>query len=336
MLTSKSPRIFELDVLRGVACLLVVLGHFILDIIPSGNWLWSIGGLGGKGVWLFFLISGFVIFMTVEQTHKPLDFCVSRFSRLFPTYWVAVIFSFLVIHLFHLEKENIGFLSSLLNLTMIQSFLGVDNLDKVYWTLKVELLFYGWMFILLVSRNLKAIDSFLMAFLTISLLFILFIPQTNNVFSLRILNEIFILDYIHWFALGIIFYKMYKKKELGMSSMIVIALSLFVMGLRSFSTENCLLNLSIVLIFIIVIFCKMSFIKPIAYIGSISYALYLIHSNLGHVLLAKLTYFGINPVIAILIVVTSLVFLADMITKYIEVPLRMRIKDKYYQSYLPI
>jgi len=41
---------------------------------------------GYYGVNLFFIISGFVIFMTLERTKKPMDFVVSRFSRLFPAY----------------------------------------------------------------------------------------------------------------------------------------------------------------------------------------------------------------------------------------------------------
>ena len=46
---------------------------------------------GRNGVQLFFAISGFVIFMTLERTKKPLDFIVSRFSRLYPAYWAALL-----------------------------------------------------------------------------------------------------------------------------------------------------------------------------------------------------------------------------------------------------
>ena len=38
----------------------------------------------------FFIISGFVTFMALERTTRPLDFLVSRYPRLFPAYWVAV------------------------------------------------------------------------------------------------------------------------------------------------------------------------------------------------------------------------------------------------------
>ena len=53
---------------------------------------------GYFGVNLFFIISGFVIFMTLQRTERPMDFVVSRFSRLFPSYWAAIILTFAVTH----------------------------------------------------------------------------------------------------------------------------------------------------------------------------------------------------------------------------------------------
>src|SRR5262245_3655062 len=77
-------RFEELDVLRGVAAMAVVIFHY------SGHATRYLTGfpfhfkLGEHGVQLFFAISGFVIFMTLENTQRLRDFVVSRFSRLYP------------------------------------------------------------------------------------------------------------------------------------------------------------------------------------------------------------------------------------------------------------
>lgn len=90
MPNSRPDRLVEVDALRGVAALAVVLFHYttrFTDLFQPGVPP-AVSFPGGHyGVNLFFIISGFVIFMTLEKTARPLDFVVSRFSRLFPAYW---------------------------------------------------------------------------------------------------------------------------------------------------------------------------------------------------------------------------------------------------------
>jgi len=86
---SQTGRIQELDSLRGIAAVAVVLYHFtyrfgeLYEFQTPPPFQVT---LGQYGVQLFFIISGFVIFMTLNRTRRPLDFVVSRFSRLHPTY----------------------------------------------------------------------------------------------------------------------------------------------------------------------------------------------------------------------------------------------------------
>jgi peptidoglycan/LPS O-acetylase OafA/YrhL len=89
-------RIIELDSLRGIAALAVVFYHYtsrfdakfestiITDRIsfPYGHY----------GVELFFIISGFVIFMTVKNDMKPQMFLKKRAVRLFPVFWISMFF----------------------------------------------------------------------------------------------------------------------------------------------------------------------------------------------------------------------------------------------------
>ena len=148
-----SKRIQELDALRGLAAMAVVLFHFSFRYYElfgesgvSGVDSADPGGLfrtGYLGVHLFFIVSGFVIFMTVDRTESPVDFVFSRFSRLYPTYWAGVLVTTLVVALGWLPNMRRTFGEVLVNLTMLHEFWGVRPVEGVYWTLTRELIFYG-------------------------------------------------------------------------------------------------------------------------------------------------------------------------------------------------
>src|SRR5690606_6778553 len=89
----KTARLGELDALRGLAALAVVAFHYTTSYAQQVGHLQPLGfGFtpGNYGVHLFFLISGYVIFMTLEHTRDGMDFVVSRFSRLYPAYWFCI------------------------------------------------------------------------------------------------------------------------------------------------------------------------------------------------------------------------------------------------------
>jgi peptidoglycan/LPS O-acetylase OafA/YrhL len=94
-------RIPELEGVRGLLALMVVLGHSLvsgpyqLDSLPLPlQWL----GNGGFAVQLFIVLSGFVIFLLLDQSHERYDqFIVRRACRLFPVYWVCLAISVLMV-----------------------------------------------------------------------------------------------------------------------------------------------------------------------------------------------------------------------------------------------
>src|SRR5262245_34438087 len=145
----EAARLIEIDSLRGLAALSVVLFHYttrFAELYGPTERMTVAFPYGFYGVNLFFIISGFVIFMTLERTRRPMDFVVSRFSRLYPAYWTCVAITFAVTHWLGLPYKTVDLLSALANFTMIQGFWGVPHVGGVYWTLEVELLLYAGMF----------------------------------------------------------------------------------------------------------------------------------------------------------------------------------------------
>jgi peptidoglycan/LPS O-acetylase OafA/YrhL len=144
-------RFHELDVLRGVAAVGVVLFHYITrydQLYPRRGDVAFDFEIGSSGPLLFFVISGFVIFMTLSRCKVVSDFTVSRFSRLYPAYWAAVLLTYTVGTIWPLPGQHYTVFQLLINFTMLQAYLGVPPIDDVYWTLNIEIFFYATMLIL--------------------------------------------------------------------------------------------------------------------------------------------------------------------------------------------
>ncbi|MCY0949682.1 acyltransferase family protein [Streptomyces sp. H27-S2] len=144
----KPRRLAALDAVRILAALGVVFYHYVaLDsawgeptaaVFPR---LRPLAVYGWLGVEVFFLVSGFVICMSVWGRTVG-DFAVSRISRLFPAYWAGIAFTCLVLLTWPEVRPLKSFADVVVNLSMLQGGVGVPNVDDAYWTLFVELKFY--------------------------------------------------------------------------------------------------------------------------------------------------------------------------------------------------
>jgi len=151
-----SSRILELDSLRGLAIIAVMLYHYTSRYVrlygfhntpPFEFWY------GRLGVEFFFIISGFVIFMTLSKTKTGIDFIMSRFSRLYPVFWASVLFTFFIVSLFSLPGREVNGLKAVLaNLTMLPNILGYPLIDGAYWFWK-DYCFFMQSFTLLIILN---------------------------------------------------------------------------------------------------------------------------------------------------------------------------------------
>ncbi len=141
-----APRLDFLDAVRGIAALLVIL-HHCFDHFVRGYSEWASHhlSLGPVGVFAFFVVSGFVIPMSLQRSGSLTGFWGNRVFRLFPLYWFCLICVGLtfVTHAAVLEVPDSHFIHSFAaNLTMLPQVFGSPNLLSVFWTLNLELVFY--------------------------------------------------------------------------------------------------------------------------------------------------------------------------------------------------
>lgn len=159
----KSGRYANLDGLRAIAALGVMVEHLFGDLLrqaPSATGPVSVAArslaetlsLGRFGVALFFLISGFVVPFSIGGQRPLRDFAVSRLFRLCPALWLALA---VLTVMAWLSGDAPGVATVLANMTMAPPLFGQPWLSPIYWTLFVELLFYGFAALLFAAGALR-------------------------------------------------------------------------------------------------------------------------------------------------------------------------------------
>ena len=139
-------RIGALDLLRFFAAFSVVFYHYIARPEASAFQAFAdIAKFGYLGVPIFFMISGYVISLSAAN-RSAYQFAVSRVVRLYPALWFGVFFT--AGSLYFLSGQSFSVADISTNLTLLNDYLGIPNIDGVYWTLQAELKFYACVFLL--------------------------------------------------------------------------------------------------------------------------------------------------------------------------------------------
>jgi peptidoglycan/LPS O-acetylase OafA/YrhL len=322
-------RLEALDALRGLACLGILLYHYTIRFhqVFSGQ-----PGDMLESRWFnsrfFFLISGFVIFLTLSRTRRAVDFAVSRFSRLYPAYWTAVIFTFLLLTIFPLPERIPSLGGALVNLTMLQFWFRVPDVDGVYWTLAIELSFYGLMLVIFKLGWLKHINLFGVAWM---------ILQVTRTFLAHLLGHnipnyigwSLSLDYWHLFFAGIVFYQI-RTDGLTPARLGYLAAALLTQGILH-GYEAMIVAAGFFAVFFLFVYNALNFlaVKPLLFFGTISYSLYLVHQNLGYVVLRHLLPLGVPFWLAVSVATVLSILVATLLTYLIERPSMRGIRRRY-------
>jgi len=147
--TSPAPvRLAWLDALRGYAALVVVVFHLSPTVLGTDRHLaiYRHFDLGKYGVLLFFLVSGYVIPMSLERHGSLRRFWIGRLCRIYPAYLAAIALVLLL--------SGAGWLAwtsslrhqtaavVLAHVTMMSDLIGVRGAVRVFWTLSYEMTFY--------------------------------------------------------------------------------------------------------------------------------------------------------------------------------------------------
>lgn len=140
-------RIPQLDGLRGLCAMSVLVGHLVLvshllvwrGVYP-GHFLTIIGSFGHLAVLIFFVLSGFVIgYTTPEQftLKNAKQYIFRRLIRLYPIYFIAIILSFAV------SEKPFNLTQFLSHLFFLQHWIvPIIDTNGPLWSLHYEFFFY--------------------------------------------------------------------------------------------------------------------------------------------------------------------------------------------------
>lgn len=294
-------RYHELDLLRFVAAVAVVLYHYLFrasvaDPVFAHTGFsdpLGIARYGYLGVDLFFVISGFVI-LNSAWNKRPSAFVASRIGRLYPAFWVACTLTALVVTIDPGDRFHVTFNQYLVNLTMTPKLFDVPEVDGVYWTLLVELKFYLLVLglcMLRITRN--RVLAFSIGWLAISVWHAI-VPLPGY------LSELLLPDWSPYFIAGILFSLVARegwRRKYVLPLIVTYVWTVYVAvefargWSESYDTQLSPYVVGGVITAIFVVFALIAGHKlqwkwagKVAFLGALTYPLYLLHEYIGFVL----------------------------------------------------
>jgi peptidoglycan/LPS O-acetylase OafA/YrhL len=329
-------RFHELDLLRGIACAMVVAYHY-LHRGQAAHWLsepaasWAAGPAryGYLGVDLFFIISGFVIFMTADGA-TPRSFVASRVGRLYPAFWVAAPLTACVAWLIGSATFAVTPPQLAVNMTMLPQWFGVKYVDGAYWSLAVEMQFYLMVWLVLVSGGFARPERLLMAWLLLG--------TVDAVRPIYRLEQWLDVNWAPFFTAGICCY-LIRQRGVTLSRLGLLAWS-FVLALYWVSAEPARFSApggwgareaataGAVLVVFFAVFTLIAFdrwrlaLSPLTvWAGALTYPVYLLHQYIGYMLIEARGWhalpFGVRAALTTALVVAA----AWALHRFIERPL---------------
>ena len=309
--STTKERLPALDLLRFVAAAMVLLFHYTFFgavdakfIATSFPELDGITRYGSLGVNLFFIISGFVILLTVDAGgRRPAHFAASRISRLYPAFWAAVTVTFVVCALAG-ATFAVGISDYLRNLGMFPLWIRADYVDGAYWTLGVELTFY----LLIVAYLLFFQRRFRIEWLLLGWLLII-LPLAPNELGPGRLRLGLMVDAAPFFIAGSIFYLAWRSGWTRLRIALLAgswltacteAVRMVDSAQREFATPFSGIVAAAVVSIGFVVFLALV-LRPAWFrfggwratsLGALTYPLYLVHQNIGYVVIN-----GIAPLV---------------------------------------
>lgn len=325
---SSQARIREIDACRGIAALSVAVAHLWLhydliygydDFSPQAAAHPVLVTLASRApVCFFFLISGYVISLSVDASQSALRFLASRIARLYPAYWAAVALTTSVIALAPGLGSELLIGQVAVNLVMIQNWFGAANIDPGYWSLAHEAMFYALMAAAfpLVARNPKGLAQFSGVWLAVSALAYAVAPDT--VAKTPILSQALL--YAPFFIGGVGFRLWSSGERTAFVAILIVA------SLAASATRIPVFGLPVATALFVAFFAivsgraKFLAIPPLLFLGRVSYPLYLTHLAPGYAVILAVESLGAPSVVSLGAGLLAALICAFLVHKFVETP----------------
>jgi len=326
-------RIVELDSLRALAAISLMLFHLThvyrikFGFTSPLGFEWHYGAYGTE---MFFILSGFVNSMSLLRRGRPVDFVAARLIRILPIFLLVIVANLWIMQLAPLNQNGVTTAQFAANLTLLPRVFGHDCLDPVMWTLQVEMMFY---FTLVTLYRLGGLRHYFVGWGSLLVLSYLVCPwldaaeatasSTAWFGAATAVRRMMLLDFVPLFAMGFLIYMIKTDTGRRWQNAVGILVAAFVFHAIDHGKHN---PAATVLILGLVGACAygkvpMLRLKPLLFVSTISYALYLCHNNIGCVLIYRLDHNGYPPQVCFVLAILFSFGLATLVTRWIEAPM---------------
>ncbi|WP_420409369.1 acyltransferase family protein [Hoeflea sp.] len=298
---SEAGRNGLLDLLRFAAATLLVAYHYLYRGAVEGGYLQTTYGaagdfvsLGYLGVNLFFMISGYVIIWSASG-RGWYTFAVGRVARLYPAHLVAMTITAFAMAWWAQAPMTTDPGQWVANLTMLAPAFGQPFMDGAYWSIVIEIIFYGWVMIGLFTGTLPRHTDVAVA------IWLALILLNNLLLGSRAVELLFLTEYGAYFAFGAM---VWRLSEHGITAWRLIlagtamALTfhaaevqrldvLLRLGESGSAFQLVMGNAAIIAVFLgaVLLGTRIAAGPWMLVLGAVSYPLYLVHQNAGYILI---------------------------------------------------
>lgn len=303
-------RIENIELYRIIAAWMVMIFHFIC-FDKEGQTFFdastrSIATFGAQGVEFFYVISGFVMWYSMQhfQVKDSWTYLKKRFIRIIPVYWTTLVLIYLVQFIWSGGSHTYDLQTLFYNAFFL---VGLDGhtpwMNLVFGTLQQEVIFY--LSLLIIAPFLLKSRWFFIPLLVAALCLHPTFP----------LIEFF--HFLPFFSLGILLaaYRLEKNKWYGLGM-----LSLITGLVLNYTDEDVVIGV----ISLIALLVEFKLPTQIQYLGKGSYAVYLTHGISGGTVLYflyKLSFFQENTWLSVVIALGISISFAQLVYLWVEQPI---------------
>lgn len=320
-----------IDVMRAILVLAVLAYHYTVRWAPpefpfnlfgydrtySRHWF-----IGSFGVHLFFVISGYVITMSVLRSGSGIKFAINRFLRIYPGFLIASTFTFIFAWTVGPDILKVNLTDFFLTLLLIPQDVGHKYVDGAYWTLTVEAKFYfyvamGYIFL---GRRFWIVPAVIGI---LGPLIFFLIPGVGD--------RILLSPFISFFLFGMAaWYSMNERQHVPALILGFAGLFAYVLNFNTIAYDgevslaaHATIMAGIALIFLLARYNPDIRVPVLSYLGTISYEIYLLHQVIGLEVIRRVkAATGLPDMLCALAAVLSSIALAAILYHWLEPPVR--------------
>lgn len=332
-------KIGQITFTRFIAAIAIVISHFNKDLfVYKIDYISNLFLRANVGVSYFFILSGFIMIVAYSRKSKIdyWEFYKNRFARIYPLYIVGLLLYFMtrynVFGLYELILYLLGVQTWIPGAAMILNFPG--------WSISVEFFFYllfPFLYNHFYSKKNKSIWIFTIGIWLVTQIFSNWYEASWMYEGAHTKSHEFLYYFPFWHLneflignlAGLYFIKNAKQKDYDLILVLVFILILISLMFVPLFYHNGLMALLFVPAIILISnnngrITKLFSLKPLEYLGEISYAIYITHIPLLYLLREFLKWreysFDIDTVFVLYMVV--LLITSTLFYQFIEKPMR--------------